>query len=224
MLKIGEVAKQFNISNRTLRYWEEAGILESSRTENGYRFYDDENASRIRQIVLLRKLKMPVAAIERIFMEADFGAAYDALVRHMEKLKREAAAHNSLIKVIERLVLKITGNQSIEQVFSCIETQSEIIKVYGYEIWVTIPDDFEVVKPMVKKQVEGTLYASIPAHLNEIGERWQNLAEWVDNSGKYAMDPHFQWLEECVDFETFYSSFENENIQQLDLLAPVKLR
>ncbi|MCL2478449.1 MAG: MerR family transcriptional regulator, partial [Treponema sp.] len=66
MLKIGEVAKQFNISNRTLRYWEEAGILESSRLENGYRFYDNENANRIRQIVMLRRLRMPIADIERI--------------------------------------------------------------------------------------------------------------------------------------------------------------
>ena len=68
MLRIGDAAKQFSISNRTLRYWEDEGILKSSRAENGYRFYDDFNAVRIKQIVLLRKLKMPITDIECIFV------------------------------------------------------------------------------------------------------------------------------------------------------------
>ena len=43
MLRIGEAAKKYDISNRTLRYWEDMGILESKRTENDYRYYDDDN-------------------------------------------------------------------------------------------------------------------------------------------------------------------------------------
>ena len=31
LVKIGEVATQYEISNRTLRYWEDAGILSSIR-------------------------------------------------------------------------------------------------------------------------------------------------------------------------------------------------
>ena len=68
MLRIGDAAKRFNISNRTLRYREDEGILKSSRAENGYRFFDDENAMRIKQIVLLRKIKMPIADIEQVFI------------------------------------------------------------------------------------------------------------------------------------------------------------
>ena len=60
MLRIGEAAKTYGISNRTLRYWEDAGVLKSTRAENGYRYYDNENVVRINQIVLLRKLKMPM--------------------------------------------------------------------------------------------------------------------------------------------------------------------
>ena len=308
MLKIGDVAKQFNISNRTLRYWEEVGILESSRMENGYRFYDQENEARIRQIVLLRRLKMPIADIEGIFLKADFDTARNALTEHLENLKREAAVYSSMIVLIEKLIQYIAETRSLEQVFSCLETQSEIIKpefektskiqisergipmsteqlsnvrivrlpamtvasyraegkapeldchdvmgkfvskynlhkksgfrhfgfnnpspsenntIYGYEIWVTVHDDLDIPKPLVKKQIDGTLYASISTQLNEIGERWQVLAKWVENSNKYTMDPGFQWLEECVNFETFISSMGNESIQQLDLLEPIKIK
>jgi len=309
MLKIGDVAKQFNISNRTLRYWEEVGILESSRMENGYRFYDQENATRIKQIVLLRKLKMPIADIEQIFMEADLSKVQEALSRHLENLKREVAIHNSLIAMIEKLIQDIMGTRSIEQVFSYLETQDEVIKpkhdlvskiqlsergitmstkelsnvrivkipamtiasyraesatpendcskvfnkfvlennlnkrdgyrffgfnnpspsegnpVYGYEMWVTIPPNFSVPKPLIKKQFDGGLYASISTQMNEIGERWQLLNEWCKNNDKYDVDLSFQWLEECsMDFETFISDQVKDNIKQLDLLEPIKLR
>ena len=309
MLKIGEVAKQFNISNRTLRYWEEVGILESLRMENGYRFYDNENANRIRQIVMLRRLRMPIADIERIFMTDDLNAAYDALNSHLESLKRDTAEYNSLIVLIEELMRFITGKRSLKSVFSnleTIETNTEpeyvemskiklsergnmmsaeklgnvrIVKlsamtvafyraesstpendcskvfnqfvlknnlhkrdgfrffgfnnpnpsdgnpVYGYEMWVTIPDNFEVPQPLMKKQFGGGLYASISTQMNEIGERWKLLYDWCTNNDKYDVNSSFQWLEECsMDFETFISENIKDGEKQLDLLEPIKLK
>jgi DNA-binding transcriptional MerR regulator len=121
MMRIGEAARQFNISNRTLRYWEQMGILNSTRTENNYRFYDNENAARIRYIVLLRKLNMPIADIERIFITADFNVAIDALNRHLKNLKNEAAYNGILILLIESLIQQMKGFQNLEQVFSFLE-------------------------------------------------------------------------------------------------------
>jgi DNA-binding transcriptional MerR regulator len=104
MLRIGEAAKMFDLSNRTLRYWEEKGILNSSRAENGYRFYDDENTTRIKQIVLLRKLRMPIADIERMFISGDFDVAIDTLISHLQNLKQEVVVLNSLTVLIEKLM------------------------------------------------------------------------------------------------------------------------
>ena len=307
MLKIGDVAKQFNISNRTLRYWEEAGILESSRMENGYRFYDNENTIRIRQIVLLRKLKMPIASIERVFLEDDLDVAHDTLISHLEDLKQDAAEYSALIAMIEQLIRNISESQTIEQVFSCLETAiadqkqndvsnfqlsergitmsaeqlsnvrivrlpamtiasyraesttpeedcakvfnkfvlennlhkrsgyrnfgfnnpspSEGKSVYGYEMWVTIPESFDVPKPLVKKQFNGGLYASISTQMNEIGERWQLLYNWCKNNDKFDVDSSLQCLEECsMDFETFISGNDAGLVNQLDLLEPIKLK
>jgi len=104
MLRIGEAAKIYEISNRTLRYWEEMGILKSTRAENEYRYYDDENTIRIKQIVLLRKLKMPIADIERVFITSDFSVAIDALRGHLENLKQDAGLYFSLITTVEELI------------------------------------------------------------------------------------------------------------------------
>lgn len=309
MMKIGDVAKQFNISSRTLRYWEEAGILDSSRMENGYRFYNDESETRIRQIVLLRKLKMPIASIEKVFIRADYGAARNELTRHLENLKRDAALYNSLIKLTEMLLQKINGSRNLEQIFHHLETQSKaigqeqkeasniqlsergskmfaeqlsnvrIVRIpamtvasyraesampeedcarvfnkfvldnnlhkkggyryfgfnnpdpredkaeYGYEMWVSIPEDFPVPAPLTKKQYGGGQYASISAQMSEIGERWKLLYDWCKTSEKYDVDSSLQWLEECtMDFEAFISEKAGGPEKQLDLLEPVKNR
>jgi len=42
------------------------------------------------------------------------------------------------------------------------------------------------------------------------------------HSDKYDVNSNIQWLEECIDFETFISG--DENAQQLDLLEPIKLK
>jgi len=309
MLRIGEAAKMYDISNRTLRYWEEMGILKSTRTENDYRYYDDDNSTRIKQIVLLRKLKMPIAEIEQIFVEADFNVVINALSAHLENLQHDSEVYIVLIATIEKIIQYIKNAKNLGQVFSYLETNDSIANlrhnsvsqihlseritvmskenlsnvrivkipaitvaayraesetpendcskvfnkfvfendlhkrsgyrnfgfnnpspsegnpVYGYEIWVTVPDDFNVPKPLEKKQFAGGLYASISTHMNEIGERWMMLNEWCSNNDKYESDFSIQCLEECtMDFETFTSASIPDSEKQLDLLQPIKLK
>jgi predicted transcriptional regulator YdeE len=97
--------------------------------------------------------------------------------------------------------------------------------VYGYEMWVTVPDDCEVPKPLVKKQFDGGLYASVSTQMNEIGERWQLLHNWCTTSDHYDADSSIQWLEECsMDFEAFISEQVKDSDKQLDLLEPIRRR
>jgi DNA-binding transcriptional MerR regulator len=51
MKKIGDVAKQLNISVDTLRYYEKIALLKNiQRKNNSVRFYSDEDVTRIRFI------------------------------------------------------------------------------------------------------------------------------------------------------------------------------
>jgi len=313
MLRIGEAAKMYGVSNRTLRHWEEVGVLKSTRQENGYRYYDDANIVRINQISLLRKLKMPIADIEQIFVSDDPIVAVGVLSNYLTNLKQNAAIYASLAVVVERLTELVKSSCSLEQIFLNIEAQSESIEykceqalkiqlserivnmehlnkiqqldnvrivrlppmivasnravsatpeadctiefdkfvlennlhkqsgfrsfgfnnpepsegspIYGYEMWVAIPENFDIPSPLEKKQFDGGLYASISANMNEIGERWQLLGEWCEKSDKYDFDLSTQWLEELVmDYETFISEQTSASDKQLDLLLPIKLK
>jgi hypothetical protein len=102
---------------------------------------------------------------------------------------------------------------------------SEDRPIYWYELWVTIPEDFELPTPFVKKQFDGGMYASISAQMNEVGERWESLYEWSTQSDRYEGEFSLQWLEEEVmDIETFMSEQIPDSEKQLDLLLPIKIR
>ena len=85
MIIIGEVAQKYEISHRTLRYWEESGILKSNRNEKGYRFYSDDNILRIKQISILRKFKLPIKDIKKIFLSNSLSTAIEILEAHLER-------------------------------------------------------------------------------------------------------------------------------------------
>lgn len=54
---ISQVVKHYDLSTRTLRYYEEIGLLPSHREEDyAYRLYDEEALKRLNHIVVLRKL------------------------------------------------------------------------------------------------------------------------------------------------------------------------
>ena len=102
--------------------------------------------------------------------------------------------------------------------------------VYGYEFWVTIPEDFDVPAPLEKKYFEGGLYG---AHMIPMGafEEWGWLWEWAHNNDKYDADIKKDGgecmnglLEEHLNYRNNVSRFINGRYDdvQLDLLIPIK--
>ena len=55
-MKIGDVAKACDLSTKTLRYYEEVGLVTAKRTSNGYRLYSDKQVEQLRFISRARAL------------------------------------------------------------------------------------------------------------------------------------------------------------------------
>ena len=56
-LQIGEVAERTGVTQRTLRFYEEKGLLKPpSRMEGGFRLYSEEDVRRVEEIRRLQKL------------------------------------------------------------------------------------------------------------------------------------------------------------------------
>ena len=79
-MTISEASVRFDISTRTLRYWEQIGLIESAREPGyAYRVYTPETVRRITQILVLRSLRIPLRDIAKILTEPEAGKLLDVL-------------------------------------------------------------------------------------------------------------------------------------------------
>ena len=97
-MQIGEVAERTGLSLRTIRYYEEMGLVRpSSRSAGGFRLYTGADVSRLLLVKRMKPLEFSVEEMRDLLhvldaLEAHAGsaAAHDALVERLT-MYREAA-------------------------------------------------------------------------------------------------------------------------------------
>ena len=68
LYKIGQVSKKARVTLRTIRYYEELGLIEPVvRTKGGFRLYTEESVERLRFIQGLKLLDFPLSKIKEMF-------------------------------------------------------------------------------------------------------------------------------------------------------------
>ncbi len=73
MMTVKQVSELTGVSIRTLRYYDNIGLLSpAGHTEGGYRLYDDTALERLQQILLFRELEFPLKDIISIMERKDF--------------------------------------------------------------------------------------------------------------------------------------------------------
>ena len=65
-MRIGELSRVTGASTRSLRYYEQKGLITSRRLSNGYRDYDESAVAVVRTITSLLELGLPTAIIEDV--------------------------------------------------------------------------------------------------------------------------------------------------------------
>ena len=76
LLRIGQLARESGFPAKTLRYYEDVGLLRpATRGTNGYRLYADESLPRLRLVRRAKDLGLPLADIRTILEIGDEGRA-----------------------------------------------------------------------------------------------------------------------------------------------------
>lgn len=65
-MRIGELARKTGVSERSLRYYEEHGLLEPERRPSGYRVYRDSDVAAVRRIRILLAAGLSTAQIVEV--------------------------------------------------------------------------------------------------------------------------------------------------------------
>ena len=67
MKTVKDVSEIAGVSIRTLRHYDEIGLLKPTKlTEAGYRLYDDKALEKLQEIMFYRELEIPLSEIKTI--------------------------------------------------------------------------------------------------------------------------------------------------------------
>ena len=103
-MTISEVSRQFQISTRMLRHYEKLGLIESVRRENyAYRTYGPEAVKRVRQIIILRKLQIPLKKIQKM-MEGTREDAVSVLEERLRDMDESVEAVQTMRRALTRVL------------------------------------------------------------------------------------------------------------------------
>lgn len=115
LITISEISKNFKVSTRTLRYYEQIGLLASTKKEGyAYRVYDEESVLRLQQIIILRKLSIPLKQIAAILNDKDVVIAIDIFKRNVNELTNKIDSLSTIKEILNSLIEKLERNCQVQ--------------------------------------------------------------------------------------------------------------
>ena len=119
---VGDVAKATGLTVRTLRHYDEVGLLVPTRSAAGYRVYTDEDVEKLHRICTYRELGFSLDDIGELLSDPDVDLS-DHLRRQHEELVRRIAHLEDVKATIETLIEAEAMNISL--------TPEEKFEVFG---------------------------------------------------------------------------------------------
>ena len=110
---VKKLAAISGISPRTLRYYDEIGLLSPKRiNSSGYRIYGAREVDRLQDILLYRSMGLPLETIKDILSSEDFDRER-ALGEHLLTLLSEKQRIETLISNVQRTLDSIKGGKTM---------------------------------------------------------------------------------------------------------------
>jgi len=119
LVSIGDLAKTLNLTTRTLRYWEEAEIIEAApRSDGSNRFYSQDIVKRIRFIIKLKELGLTIQELQDLYTAYGEAKRTDLMIptlvqtldKHInlvdDKMARLASLRKDIVEYRQRMATK----------------------------------------------------------------------------------------------------------------------
>lgn len=132
MLKIGDVAKKTGVSVRSLRHYDELGLLKpSGRSESGYRLYTRADILRLQQILSLKQMKFPLTQIQ-VMLGKDSMSLQETLALHQQFLEQQLLQQQALSRRLSQLLKRLAARDdiSLELIYQTMESIKMLEKYY----------------------------------------------------------------------------------------------
>lgn len=200
---IRQLAELAGVSTRTLRYYDQIGLLHPSRVEeSGYRYYGQQEVDLLQQILFYRERELDLATIRQIVTQPDFDIQ-SALQEHLKALSQQQERLSVLIETVKRTIAeqKGEGTMGIQQKFEAFKRNriEENEKKYGNEASSRYGNqavDDANSKLMSWTEPEAAYYQQLEQEiLSELESAVHSGSQPTEPVGKKIMELHREWLQ-----------------------------
>ena len=229
---IKKLSQMAGVSARTLRYYDEIGLLRPKRvSSNGYRVYSRREVDLLQQILFFREMGLPLDEIKRIVLSADFDGEA-ALENHLASLLAKEEQIQRLIANVKRSISAMKGEKIMtdEEKFEGFKENllAENEEKYGNEIRGKYGENTVAASNRKFKEMSKERYAEaerLSANLNEelkvaflqgdpSCEAAQRVCamhkEWLSYFwDSYSKEAHIGLAQMYVDDERFTAYYDN---------------
>lgn len=131
--RIGNVAERLGVSTRTIKYYEELGLVSpENRSPGGFRLYNPSDVERLQRILRLKNMGFSLAAIREFLSvrdaakEATREAVLAETTEHLRSREREVAAH--IVKARKDLESAEALREELRRDISLCEARMQVLK------------------------------------------------------------------------------------------------
>lgn len=231
VLKLGQLA---GVSTRTLRYYDEIGLLKPGRiTESGYRVYGEREVDALQQILFYRELDMSLTDIKAILSSPSFDRL-GALNSHLAALKKRRERLDRLIGSVEKTIAHEKGSMKMSDKEKFDAFKKDLVREneqkYGREIREKYGDqavnesnakmmglsqeDYDRMQSLAQQLTQG-LEQAVLSGADPAGETGLRLAqlhrEWLSFTWKqYSKEAHLGLADMYVQDERFTAYYDKQ--------------
>lgn len=197
---VQQLSQIAGISTRTLRYYDEIGILKPARTTSGYRIYGQPEIDRLQQILFYRKFGLKLEKIKEIVTDPCFDGV-QALREHREQLLEKKLQLELLLLNIEKTIalsegkITMTDQEKFEGFKQKLVEDNE--KKYGNEVRKkygnpAVDKANQKVKGMTKEQYDEA--GKLETEIMEILAAAYQTGDPAGELARKAAELHRKWL------------------------------
>jgi DNA-binding transcriptional MerR regulator len=197
---IVEVARFAGVSSRTLRHYDDLGLVPPAYVGgNGYRYYDDAALGRLQEVLVLRELGLPLDSIARLLDGTQDRVA--VLREHHAALLRERDRLDRLAATVARTLEAREGGEPMDprELFDGFDAEkqqgyeAQLVERYGPSAQAKIDESWRRIGTLTKEDA-----ARIQAELAERDEAYAALldaeVEPDDPRVQVVTAGHYAWV------------------------------
>lgn len=218
---VNKLAKISGVSTRTLRYYDQIGLLRPARVQsNGYRIYGSNEVNTLQQILFYKELDISLDEIKKLLASPDFDRE-KSLQNHLISLLQKKTRIESLIKNVEKTIESLKGENimSDKDKFEGFKQKmiSDNEELYGEEIRAKYGENTVNASNSKISGMSENEWKKSQSLSEEINKNLKIAFEQGDPASKTAQklcDLHKEWL--CMFWEDgIYSKETHKSIGEM---------